>query len=154
METFESRQFSAVTRLPATFSVKRCLVEQDLHGLADLGALRPGSILDDSEHHAFALIARIAGELGAPELFGEVEPQFVRCLGPRALPSRAGLALLLSHRRVEAIAVHRNAPGPESVLGQIVRKSVGVVELESRFSRKRPAIGKLRSRLVEQFEAR
>ena len=129
-EPVEHGQFSGVADLPAAFAVKRRLVEHDLDVIADRGAINQRAVLDDRQHHALAVMLRVTGEFGRAMLLGEVVPQFLRGLVPRAFPGGARGGFLLGHGGVEAGAVDGHAARAQCVFGEIVGEAESVVELE------------------------
>src|SRR5271165_7459837 len=62
--------------------------------------------------------------------FAQRKPIHCRFRIAGAHPRRARLLLLLVHRGVERIDIHRNAARLERVLREIERKTIGVVERE------------------------
>ena len=112
-----------------------------------------GAVLDQSDDHALALVAEIAGELGRALILGDVEPDVVRRLRARALPGGARGRLLLGHGGVEAGAVDAEALGAQRVLGEVVGEAERVVELEGGGAGERVARLHRAGRLVEQPQA-
>src|SRR4029453_9026121 len=86
LETLERAQFSGVTDLAAALAVEWSLVRDDVDDVADFRALDALAVLDHRKDDALAFVAGIAGELGASELLGDIEPKLVGGSFARALP--------------------------------------------------------------------
>ena len=125
---------SGVARLPARFAVERGLVGDDGDGFARIGRPDADAVADKRDDRALTVVARIPGELGRAGRFEDVEPHRGGRALTRARPCRARRAALLGHRRVEAGSVDADAAVAERILGQVVGKAEGVVELERDFA--------------------
>ena len=84
---------------------------------------------------------------------GDVEPHFAVRRLARTLPGSSRRRLLARHRLVEAVAVDADAACAQGILGKIVGKAVGVVELEGGLAGQAGALAHALGRLVEQLQA-
>ena len=94
----------------------------------------------------------VAEEFGGPELFSDLEPDFLRRRVAGPGPGLAGFVALAFHSGVEAVRIDAHAPAPERVFRQVEGETVGIVELERRLAVQRAVFLEIRRRFVEEPE--
>jgi len=142
-----------IADLAAALAIERGLVGEDHHVVARTGGFDFLAVLDQRDHPALAAGRGVAGELARALAFGDVEPDLAVGGLARALPRGARGGLLPCHRRIEARLVHRDPARAQRVLGQVIGKAVGVVELERGFAGQLRALAQIGRFLVQQLEA-
>ena len=144
---------AGIPGLAAALAIERGLVGKDDHLVTGLGRLHLRAIPDDSHHFGFAGRRIVAGELGRSLRVGQIEPDLLARRLPGTLPGGPRSGFLLLHRRVEALLVDGDTAAAQRILGQVIGKAIGVVELECGSTIERTALVHRPRRLVEQFEA-
>ena len=144
---------AGIASLAAAFAVEGRLIGEDDAALARIEPFDARPVPDQSDHLTLTLGREIAGEFGAAQLIGDVEPDFAGSGLARPLPRGARRCFLLSHGGIKAFAIDRHALRSQRVFGQIIGETISVIELECSRARQRIARAHPRCRLVEQAEA-
>ena len=141
-----------IAHLPAALAIKRRLVGDDRHVGRSLRVQNFDPIDENSEHFANAFGRCISGKFGRSDPLGNVEPDVVRCLRPRTLPRRARHRFLPRHPVIETGTVNAQTLRAQSILGQVIGKTISVVELERDITRQGRARRHPRCCFIEQFQ--
>ena len=137
--------------MPAALPIKGRLVGQNGNAVTRLSGLDTLPLFDQSQHLGFGFRAHITCEFGAAKLIGNVKPDIVgRCFA-RAFPGRACHCLLPRHARVKACTVNAQALGAQGILGQIIGKAIGIIELKRRVAGQDIARRHRGGRFIEQL---
>src|SRR5580704_1567903 len=132
--------FADVADLAAGLTVERRLIEDQRPAFARREFFDLDAVLDDRAYDALGGLGLVTEELGRADALAQGIPaRFGRRL-PGACPGAARLGALALHRGVEAPDVDRKPAGAQSVLRQIERETVSVVEPERRLAVQHAAI--------------
>src|SRR5580693_3680839 len=126
--------FADVADLAARLAIKRRLIEDQRSALARIERFDFDAVLDDRAYDALGGLGLVTQKLGRADALAQSIPdRFGRSLaGTRPGPARFGALAL--HCGVEAVRVDRKPARSQSVLRQIERESIRVVEAERRFA--------------------
>ena len=138
-----------IADLTTGLAVERRLVEDEKADLAGLQLLHLGAVLQERQHDALGGLGLVAEELRRADALADAEPhRFGRGLAG-AGPGGAGLLALALHGDVEDLRIDADAAGLQSVLRQVEREAVGVVEREGGLAGELLACGKLAGLLIQ-----
>ena len=146
-------QHSAIADLAARLGVERGLVDDDRNLAPRLRALRLPAPGNQPDHLRTGRQRGVAEELGGADALAEVEPERRLRGVARSGPALAGLLPLALHRRVEPGGIDRAALAAQHILGQVERKTVGVVKTERDVARQPLGRAETGGLVGEQLEA-
>src|SRR5271167_2216880 len=122
---------AGIADLAARFAVERRLVDDYRDLVAGGGLDDPLAAAQDGQRNAFGGFGLITEKFGCAEILAQAQPdRFGRRLA-RTNPATARLRALTRHRRLESVDRYPAALPAQHVFGQIERKAIGIVELES-----------------------
>ncbi len=145
--------FADVADLSAGLAVERRLVEDERAALAALQRLDLDPVLEDRADDALRGLRLVAQKLGRADALAQSIPDRFGRRFSRARPGAPRLGPLALHRGVECRRVDRQAAGAQSVLRQIERKAISVVEAERRLAVQDAAVPKRTRLVLENGEA-
>src|SRR5580704_4290101 len=145
--------FADIADLSAGLAIERRLIEDQRSALARIERLDFDAVLDDRNYDALGGLGLVTQKLGrAGALPQSIPDRFGRSLaGTRPGPARLGALAL--HCGVEAFRVDRKPARSQSVLRQIERESICVVEAERRLAVQDAALPKRARLILENAEA-
>ena len=131
-----------IAALSAALAIERRLVGQHRDVLAAIGRGHFPAIDHERDDPTLAFRGRVACKFRCAFALGDVEPDLAVGCCARTLPRGTCRRFLLCHGGVESVAVHADTAIAQGILGQIIGKAIGVVELERGFARQAVAFGK------------
>src|SRR5262249_25499685 len=143
---------AGVADLTAGLGVKRRLVEDDGAALARPQRVDLLAVLHQRGDDALGAFGLVAQELARAGFFAQAEPHRPGGGVARAGPGGARLLALTLHGGVEAFGIDADAARLERVLGEVERKTVGIVEREGGFAGKLGAALQFLASFLEQRE--
>ena len=142
-----------IPHLPAAFGVERRLVHHDLHRCPSFSRPNFSPITHQRVDLTFGRLQLIAQELGGAMGLGQAEPDGSIRRAARARPRGARFGLLLFHRGVKALHVHRAGLFAQHILRQVQGEPVSVIELERHRTRQIGALGQTVQLVIQQPQA-
>src|SRR5690606_7084925 len=121
--------------LPAPFGIEGRLVDDDLDLLALFGRLDKAISFEDGQDFALPFEIVIAQESCGPKALGERRVDGENRLLAASLPCRPCEFTLTVHGSIESGEIERQPLIPDDFLGQVQRKTVGVIKLKDFLSR-------------------
>ena len=152
-ERFAADDITLIADLAAALRVKRCLVEDQRSfgaGCCGFDGLPAG---DDGQDFGFGRFRGIAEKFGGAERVAQFEPDAFGSGVAGAAPGGARAFALFRHGGVETVHVNRAVPLAQRILGEVERKSVGIVKAERNFPWQRFTFAEACDLFAEQSEA-